>query len=166
MLQPFVKFEKMHLEKLIQLKKIYLVSQVYTRGFNHFEEVHKTDILLTDYDDPGAASMHLNAIKNDRYAAMIDLSKAGHLKKIEDMMAGEDYELYWAVIRTAGELKKRLDAGFKLKLRRYIDTKTNWHIPPEETVNSQFEVTFGELFLILKWRTQRVRLKFEEIERL
>lgn len=165
MLQPFVKFEKLYLNKLISLKKNYLVSQSYNRGYNHLEEIHKTDILLTDYDDLGQANMHLNAITKDKYAAIIDLTKPKHLQRIQDMMDVSDYQLYWAVIKSADELKKKLDASFKLKLRKYIDSKTTWRIPPEETVNSQFEVTFGELFLILKWRSQKVRLKFEEIER-
>ena len=165
MLQPFVMFREVCLDRLILLKKIYLVSQTYERGNDHFEEVQKRSILLSDYDNLGQANMHLNAIKNDRYAAIIDLSKSAHLEKLSTMMNGEQYKIYWAVIKSKEDIQKRLDTAYKTRLRKYIDAKTTWNISSGEKLTSQFEVTFGEIFLILKWRSQKVRLKFEEIER-
>ena len=153
------------LDRLISLKKIYLVSQTYHRGHDHFDEEQRINILLSDYENPGQANMHLNAIKNDRYAVILDLSKPAHLKKLQNMMDGNEYQLYWSVITSSEDLKKRLDTSYKMKLRKFIDEKTSWRIPGGEKISSHFEITFGELFLILKWRTQKVRLKFEEIER-
>lgn len=170
MLQPFFKLEpsfaESFLEKMLSLKKIYFVSQGYKRGFNHLAEIHKEDILLTDYADEGLAKIHLNAVKADKYAAIINLTKPVHFKKIREMITGEVYDVYRSAVPNLKELEKRLDNGYKIKLRRYIETQTNWRIPQGESVQSQFEVRFGELFLNLKWRTQRVRLKFEDIERM
>ena len=164
MLQPFIKFEKRCLDKLISLEKIYIVTQLYKRGYNHPDDVHRTAILLTDYDNPGLAALHLNAIKDDKFAAIIHLKKPKHVDKIKEMMAGTNYRLYWAVITSIADLQKKLDATYKGKLRKYIDEKTNWKIAADEGVKSQFEVIFGELFLVLKWRSHKVRLKFDEIE--
>ncbi len=63
------------------MKKFYLVSQTYTRGFDHFTEEHKADILVTDYDDPGLAKIHFNAVPHDKYAAIIDLRMKNIRKK-------------------------------------------------------------------------------------
>ncbi|MBS1742073.1 MAG: hypothetical protein JST81_03495 [Bacteroidetes bacterium] len=165
MLQPFVLLEKIHLHRLIAMKRNYLVSQTYARGYHHLEEVHTTDILVTDYDNRGQASMHLNAVKHDPYAAIIDLSKPAHLQKINSMMAGDTYQMYWAVIANTTELKNRLNSAYKLKLRRYVEKNTNWRIASGESLNCQFEISFGELFLIIRWKTHRVKLTFGEIER-
>jgi hypothetical protein len=109
--------------------------------------------------------MHLNAVKHDPYAAIIDLSKPAHLQKINSMMAGDTYQMYWAVISNTTELKNRLNSSYKLKLRRYIEKNTNWRIASGESLNCQFEISFGELFLIIRWKTHRVKLTFGEIER-
>lgn len=44
MVQPFEKFKNVYIDRLIQMKKFFLVSQTYSRGFDHFAEAHKADI--------------------------------------------------------------------------------------------------------------------------
>ncbi|MES2429429.1 MAG: hypothetical protein V4556_00755 [Bacteroidota bacterium] len=165
MLQPFELFNERYLERLITLKKFYLVSQSYKRGFNHFADAHKIDILVTDYESAGEAQMHLNAVKNDKYGALIDLQKPEHKKKVLDMLLGEKYQLYWSIVKSADDLQKRLQASYKDKMRRYIESNTDWRIGGDETITPSIETTYGELFINLKWRTKRLRIKFEDIER-
>jgi hypothetical protein len=165
MMQPFVLFEKRYLEKLIQLKKIYLVTQSYYRAYDHFANETAIDILLTDYDKPGEAELHLNAVKKDKYASVIRLDNLSHKTKLLQMMEGNQYRLFWSVVLSNAETKKRLDA-YHDKIRKYIKTSTNWEIKGNDAVNFEgIEVTFGELFVTLKWRTQKRRIKFEEIEK-
>lgn len=164
MLQPFVPFEKIHLKQLIDLGCMYVVTQTYNRA-DHFINNQQIQILLTDYKDLGPATMHFNAVKKDKYGAIINLKNRKHLDKIEEMMTGKVYDLYWGILKSSADLKKRLNASYKPKIRRYLMDKTSWRVSQDEEVTSQFEVTFGELFLILKWRTQRIRIKFAEIER-
>lgn len=166
MLQPFVKLEQLFIDKLVALKKHYLVTQSYARSQDHFEEKKKTGILISDYDDPGLAKIHLNAVAHDAYAALLDIRKPQHYNKLQEMLQGDKYELYWCIVRSAADLKKRLDAGYKGKIRTWVERKTHWNIAASDAVATQFEVRFGELFLILKWRSQRASLKFEEIERM
>src|SRR4051812_15806497 len=110
MLQPFEKFDVKYITRLIAMKKIYLVSQTYNRAFDHFVEVHKTDILLTDYDDAGLAKIHLNAIKHDKFAAIIDLTNQKHKEKIKSMLApASTYALYWSVVRDVKHMRERLN---------------------------------------------------------
>lgn len=165
MLQPFEIFKETYLDRLITLKKFYLVSQSYPRGINHFAEAHRVDILLTDYDTLGQAQMHLNAVKNDKYAAIIDLQKTEHKKKILDMLLGEKYQLYWSIVKSVDDLQKRLQVGYKDKMRKYIQANTDWRIGGDEIITPQLETTYGELFLNLKWRTKKLRIPFSDIER-
>lgn len=165
MLQPFELFNERYLERLIQLKKFYLISQSYPRGINHFAEAHRIDILVTDYESPGEAQMHLNAVKNDKYGALIDLQKTEHKKKILDMLTGEKYQLYWSIVKSADDLQKRLQVGYKDKMKKYIQANTDWRIGGDETITPSIETTYGELFINLKWKTKRLRIKFEDIER-
>ncbi|MBC7865999.1 MAG: hypothetical protein H7X88_00560 [Gloeobacteraceae cyanobacterium ES-bin-316] len=165
MLQPFVKLQQPFIDKLVELKKYYLVAQSYARNDDHFSDTKKQGILLSDYDDEGLAKIHLNAVSHDKYACILDLRKAAHYKKLQAMMLGDQYELFWCIVKSAAALKKKLDAGYKGKIRNWIEKNTHWDIKASESVLTQFEVRFGELFLILKWRTQKASLKFEEIER-
>ena len=166
MLQPFLPLQQIFIDKLLQLKKHYVVTQAYYRNFDHFNEQKKQGILISDYDDPGLAKIHLNAVSHDKYAALLDLRRKAHYDKLVEMIEGETYDMYWCIVKSADELKKRLDAGYKGKIRTWIQKNTHWNIAASDKLNTQFEVRFGELFLILKWRTQRASLKFEEIERL
>ncbi len=166
MLQPFLKLEQLFIDKLVVLKKFYLVSQSYNRHQDHFNEHNKPGILLSDYDDAGLAKIHQNAVNHDAYAAILDLRKPAHYQKLQTMMKEEQYELYWCMVKSAAALKKQLDAGYKAKIRIWVERNTTWNIKASDQVLTQFEVRFGELFLILKWRTQKASLKFEEIESL
>lgn len=165
MLQPFEMFQPLYLSRLIQMGKKYLVSQSYARGFNHFAESHKTDILVTDYDDLHYAQVHLNAVKNDKYASIIHLDKPEHKTKFQEMITGEQYQVYWSIVKSAADLQKRLDMKYKDNVRRYIQKNTTWRISSDTKIVPKFEVIFGELFLIIKYSSQNLRIKFDEIEK-
>ena len=166
MLQPFVKLEQAFIYKMVELKKFYLVSQSYTRHLDHSAEIKKQGILLSDYDDPGLAKIHLNAVSHDKYSALLDLRKPAHLAKLQEMMSGDMYELYWCVVYDSNQLKRRLDTSYKGRIRSWIEKNTSWRIAGSDGVQTQFEVRFGELFLIIKWKKLKASLKFEEVERL
>lgn len=166
MLQPFEKLKDVYVDRLIEMKKICLVSQSYARAFDHFAEGHKTDILVTDYEDLASAKVHLNAVSHDQYASIIDLSNQKHLGTIKRMLEpSSNYVVYWSVVKDAKKLEERLDLKYKDSMRRYISKHTSWRIGSGERIRPAFQVTFGELFIILKYGGQTLRVKFEEIEK-
>jgi hypothetical protein len=166
MLQPFEIFKPLYIERLTQLKKRWLVTQSYSRGDHHVEEEHKTNILLSDYDILGGANIHFNAVKTDKYASIIDLEKPAHKKKLAEMLRPDSkYRLFWAVVKSKKELEERINLRYKENMRRYIELHTNWRIDRETTIKPSVQVTFGELFIILKHASQTLRIKFEEIEK-
>ena len=167
MLQPFEEFKPVFIKKLADMKKRYLVAQGYKRASEPFTEEPKTGILLTDYDNPGGANIHLNAIKHDPYAAIIDLENPNHKSKLQEMLLpGSKYKVFWAVVKSKKELKDRIDKRYKESMRRYIEKNTRWRIGSGETIYPDVDVTFGELFITLRYGGQRIRIKFEEIEKI
>ena len=160
MLQPFEHFRKKDLNTLVDLGKHYLVSQTYTRA-----EGQETAILLTDYADRGAANIHFNAVKHDKYASVIDLKKEKHREKLEEMLSKDSkYRVYWAVIKSRAQLKERIDRNYKLSINRCIQARTNWRMVGDKQIKPNMEVTFGELFMVFKYSGQVLRVKFEEVE--
>ena len=165
MFQPFELFQPQFINRLIKMDRKYLVSQTYHRAFDHFEET-KTDILLTDYDQLGLAQIHLSAVKHDKYASIIDLTNPKHKEKILQMFHAESgYRLYWAIVKSVDDVKKRMDLKYKDNIRRYIMKNTSWRISANEAIRPSLQVIYGELFIILKRGSQTLRVKFEEIEK-
>ena len=167
MLQPFEEFRPGYLPRLIQLGRRYLVSQTYyrVREMETDPASSRVNLLFSDYMELGEAKLHVNAVKKDRYAAIIDLENPVHLKKMQDMlMAGSGYRMFFAVVRSAKELENLVNRKYKDKLRKYVDKQTDWRISHDAIVKPMIQLSFGELFVILKHRNQHIRIKFEEIE--
>jgi len=164
MFQPFEKFRQEYIDRLIKMNKTYLVSQTYTRAFDHFDDP-KQSILFSDYDQIGIAQIHYSAIKNDKYASLINLTNPKHKTKIIEMLSPDsEYKIYWAMVQSIDELKKRIDLKFTSHIRKYIQKNTTWNIGSSETIRPALQVVYGELFIILKRGNPTLRVKFEEIE--
>jgi hypothetical protein len=164
MLQPFLPFKPEYIQRLRGLKKNYIVSQSYHRANSRGEAEHKIGLLFTDYGDPGLGKTHLNAVKHDRYAYMLDLNNEKHISKIKEMLAGSVYQIYWSVIPDADEFRKTINMKYADHVRRFVLANTNWNIGGQEVLKPNIQVIFGELFMILKRGSQTLRRKFEEIE--
>jgi hypothetical protein len=168
MLQPFEEFKPVYLDRLVQLGRRYLVSQTYyrVRELETDPSSSRVNLLLSDYMELGEAKLHVNAVKKDRYAAIIDLQNPTHLKKIQDMLTpGSGYRMFFAVVRSAKELENLVNRKYKDKLRHYVDKQTDWRISHDAIVKPMIQLSFGELFVILKHRNQHIRIRFEDIER-
>jgi hypothetical protein len=170
MLQPFepllpmylLRFEKMQTAE----RKFYFVTQYYPRGINHFEEEERVPILVSVYEDPGLAKTHLNAIKADKYKSVMHLDNKEHHTQLWSMVRGQTkYVMFWAVVKDAKELEKRVTLKYKDHMKRYIDQHTNWRISKETTVRPSLELTFGELYINMRHGSQHLRIKFEDIEK-
>ena len=165
MFQPFELFKNEYINRLIKMDKRYLVSQSYDKAFDHFEE-RKTGILLTDYDQLGAAQIHYSAVKHDKYASIIDLNHPKHKAKILEMLHPDsEYILFWAMVKSMDDIKKRVDSKYKDHIRRYIKKHTTWRIDANEAIRPSLQVIYGELFIILKRGNQTLRVKFEDVEK-
>ncbi len=168
MLQPFEEFKAAYLSRLIQLGRRYLVSQTYhrVRETEADPALRRVNLLLSDYMEPGEAKLHVNAVKKDRYAAIIDLENPAHLKKLQAMLtAGSHYRVFFAVVRSASALENLMNRKYKDKLKNYVDKQTDWRISHDAIVKPMIQLSFGELFVILRHRNQHIRIRLEDIEK-
>ena len=167
MLQPFEEFKPAYINRLLQLGRRWLVSQTYSRvkeidANNPFSRIN---LLLSDYAEAGEAKLHHNAVKNDRYASIIDLRHPPHLEKIREMLMAESrYRIFFAVVRSAKELENTINKKYKERLKQYVERQTDWRISRDAVVRPMIQLSFGELFIILKHGNQSIRIKFQEIE--
>lgn len=165
MFNPHERFQPRFINAFLNAKKYYLVAQTFKRGADIFNE-DKECILLTHYDDKGLAIIHKNALTNDRFASIIDLQNTAHFDKLKMMLQPDSkYVVFSSLIPDPAPVEANMQKLFKQNMRRYIDTKTNWRIPANYTVDSKLELIFGELFVNLKFGSQSVRVKLDEIEK-
>jgi hypothetical protein len=167
MLQPFQEFKPAYISRLLQLGRWYLVSQTYCRVKDMDADPFgsRISLLFSDYAELGEAKLHVNAVKKDRYAAIIDLRRPAHLKRIREMLqTGSGYHIFFAVVRSAKELENQINKNYKDKLKQYVERQTNWRISHDSIVKPSIQLSFGELYIILKHGSQQIRIKFEEIE--
>ncbi|GAB3028107.1 hypothetical protein GCM10027051_36420 [Niabella terrae] len=165
-LQPFEIFKAGYIRRLLQLKKYYLVAQSYRRGTAQAAGQGRTALLLTDYEDAGQAKLHYNAVRQDPYAAIIDLRNDRHLARLQALLSPDSkYLLFWAVVRSAAAFKRQIDRDYKEPMRQYIATHTDWDIRGSTVLRPGVDVSFGELFITLKKGREQIRLKFEELEK-
>jgi hypothetical protein len=166
MLQPFEKFESSYISRLMDLNKVYLVTQSYSRGGSTRMGDGKTGLLLSDYDDLGLAKIHYKAVINDRFGAIIHLSKPAHRQKLTEMaVPGSPYEIYWAVVKSKIQLEQQVNKKYKDRMREYITRNTNWRLEKDSGIRPSVQLIFGELFIVIKHGKQVVRVKFEELEK-
>ncbi|QEC69350.1 hypothetical protein FRZ67_19310 [Panacibacter ginsenosidivorans] len=166
MFNPFERFELRFIDAFKKRNKRYLVSQTYKRGYDHFENNDKDHILLSHYDDKNKAIVHKRALGGDRFAAIIDLENPAHVEKLKSMlMPDSKYVVFSILVSDTEALNRRIRLKFESNIRRYIQNKTNWRIGGEQELKTQYEITFGELYIIMKYgNKQPIRIKFEEIE--
>lgn len=163
-MQPFERFRPEYISKLLSLGKRYLVSQSYARGAEKLATLPRISIIVSAYDNIGLAKTHLNAVREDRLSAIIDLQCAAHAQRFSSILSGERYVVYWAVVRSRAEVEKRVNARYKDHLRRYVERHTNWTIHRETTLRPSLQLVFGELYLNLRHQSQLIRIKFADIE--
>lgn len=166
MFNPFVKFEEKFITAFRKVKKRYLVTQKFKR-YEEQENENKTFLMLTHYEDKGLAKIHFNALSADKFAAIIDLENDVHREKLITMLAADSkYIIYSSLTISPKEVKNLSDKIYKEKIQKFIEKKTNWRISREQTIKPKLEITFGELYVALKYGAQTIRIRLEELETL
>lgn len=166
MFQPFLEFKELYIERLKNLNKKILVTQSYNRYTDHLSVVSKTGILVTDYDNRGLANIHLKAVSHDKFGAIILLDSDKHVQQFTQLLQpGSAYKVFWSVVNNLKEMEDRLKKKFSKHLMRYVAKTTDWHIARDENLIISFQVTYGELYIIIRRKTQTIRVKFDEIEK-
>ena len=171
MLQPFILLQQNHMDALEKSGRIYLVTQRYTRGANYLEnDDDKIDILITDYSNLGQAEIHYNAKRGNpikaaaetmemakliepdkKWTSIIHLNKIEHYQKLQEMLQGNKYRLYWAVTNDKIEIKKMIRSLYATEIFNYIKYALQWPVKGSDKFDIKEGVIFGELIVNLSW---------------
>lgn len=164
-IQPFMILKKEYIPRLIQLGKIYLVTQTYQMNASSDVNEPKTHLLITSYDSPLTAKTHLSALKGDKWAAIINLGIKEHKDKLEEMLSpASKYILYWAVVKNKELLEKQINKQYADKIKNFIAQHTTWRISRDASIYPTLELIYGELFVNIKFGQQRLKFKFEDLK--
>lgn len=164
MLQPFELFLPIYLDRLLKLNKVYLVIQTYLQGNETLKEGQKINILVSAYEDINNANEHFDSLKADKNAALIHLDNPLHKNKLDEMLHGEKYTVYWNELKSKEELDKIVDSTYSDQIKKYIKRNTSWRISSEETITTCYDVIFGELYITLTYNMHQLKVKFDDIE--
>ncbi len=164
MFQPFVLFKPEFIDRLLNLKRIYAVTQHYDfRSYDVNADI-KTNILLSDYDDLGAAKNHLRILSADQFAAVIHLAKDSHAAKLHQMLKpSSDYRVYWSSLYNKQELKRKIDSDYALAIDFYLKRFKEWKDNSTEKYYKDLQLMNGELYITVKSKTQTIDIKFRDI---
>ncbi len=167
MFQPFVLFKPAFIERLINLKRIYVVSQFYNFTNYDIGADIKTNIILSDYDDLSLAKGHVRTLPQDKFAAVIDLGNKSHIAKLNQMLLpSSDYCIYWSSLYNRQDLKRRIDTQYSSAIDYYLKHYTDWKEQVDQKIYKDVKVMNGELYVTVTSKTQSIELKFREIARL
>jgi len=165
MFNPFVPFHSKMIETLRKMGRRWLVSQTYQGGMDHFQEESKEPIILSDYDSLEQARVHYHAL-TDKYRAILDLEKEEHRNKLIEMIGPDSkYKVLAAFVEDMKQVEKMLNAKYNQNIRNYIRRETNWRIGGDHTIFPKLELTFGELFVSIKYSNQHLRIRLADLEK-
>jgi len=166
MYNPLERFAVQMIAGFREMKHPYLVAQSYPRGHNPLSKGQQP-LLLCDYETDGVARAHLGGIKQDKWAAIIDLEKEAHRNKLTEMAQPDyPYLLYVAFVSDAKKVNLRNNAALTEAVREYIRSRTNWQPDRSDTLRPNLELVFGELFVRLSYRNQVIKERLDIFEKI
>ncbi|MEI6948213.1 hypothetical protein V9K67_13535 [Paraflavisolibacter sp. H34] len=157
---PFVPFSERLLYALAESGKEYFVRQTLSLESDCGLE---GSFLFTHYSSQAEAQAHFGALDQDIYRKLYDWKNPEDREKL--LIAARrpaGYRIYAALFHP--QWQKSISQEFVRKLRTYIQSKLGWNPGKGETVHPAIYLEFGQLYTRLRYKTQEVSVKFEEIE--
>jgi len=163
MFNPFYPLTTQLLDAFVAKGKKYFVRQTFNRAKNPFDDEIKGYFLFSHYDSFTTAQDHYGAISHDPNRFLYDWNNPEHQQKLRVAASGlKEYKNYASVLRI--DYEKGLTDKLKKKIRSYVSNSLGWHIKGNDTLDSNFELQFGELFIRFKYGGRQAKVKFEDIE--
>jgi hypothetical protein len=151
------------LDAFVKANKKYFVRQSYPRGESLIDKDIKGYFLISHYADLTDAKQHFVAISKDAHRYLYNWENQEDRQKLNRAVTQpEGYKIFAAVVMP--DWKKRAETVLDKKIRHYIDHKLKWHPGRYDTVDFELFPQFGEVFVTLKLRNQRIKVSLEEVE--
>jgi hypothetical protein len=163
MYNPFYPFTIQLLEGFVAKGKKYFVRQTFDRAFDQFDENIEGYYFFTHYDNLMRAREHFEAIAHDPNRFLYDWDNPEHQERLRKAASNlfKEYKVYAAVAKPNWE--RGLTNRLEQKVRAHV-SRLGWSPKVEDLVETKFEIKYGELMLILKYRNRKTKASFSEIE--
>lgn len=77
---------------------------------------------------------------------------------------GSPYLVFSNLVQDQQSLEEVLNKNYAAPLRRYIKRHTTWRVGMNMGQRPWAQLIFGELFVVVKFQSQQLRVKFADIE--
>lgn len=164
MFNPTYPFTKDVLDATVKRGCLYFVRNTYQRLFDHFHEGIKGYFLITHYSDSGKANAHYNSIPNDGNRFLYDWNNEEHRQKLYIAASQpEGFKVYSTYFLP--DYKERITNGLKDKINKYMFKNTEWKPGKGEVINLDLYMQYGSLYATMSYNTQKIKVKFDDIEK-
>lgn len=142
---------------------VYFVRNTYTQAFDHFDHNIKGYYLFTHYNDLAKAEAHYNSIKHDKSRFLYDWNNPEHQDRLKKAAASpQGYKIFSTYFLP--DYKKKITNPLKDKINKYMYRHTDWKPGRGETVNVDFFLQFGTLYITMSYAGQQIKVNFTDIE--
>lgn len=160
---PVYPFTSDVLHKSIERGCKYFVRNQWHAGYDHFDDVQTQSIIIAHYLDEQEASAHYQAIQQDKYRFLYDINIPEHLERLQKAAAQPTgFKVFSAYFRP--DYKKLVTPRLKEKINSWMYRNTDWKPKKGQTVNVDFYLQFGQLFITMSFQGRKIKVRFEDIE--
>ena len=163
MFNPFAPFDPRLLEKF-KLKGVKaFVKQTYERGKSRLDENNVTAYLLIHFTSLAMAQQYFQSIQADTGRRLFRLDDPAEFQELHSLLNKPSNSRFFTAltIKDANEKAKKL---LDKQIRAYITYKTDWHPPRSADISFNLELSFGELYVQLKYDNREIKMKLSELE--
>lgn len=141
----------------------YFVRNRWHAGYDHFDEIQTQSLIIVHYLDLKEAEAHLQAIKQDKYRFLYDITNQDHLDRLQKAaQQPEGFKIFSSYFRP--DYKKLITPRLKGKINSWMYRNTDWKPKRGQTVNVDFYLQFGQLFITMSFQGRKIKVRFEDIE--
>ena len=164
MFNPLYLLSNEVLEATVKRGCIYFVRNNYPNAFNPLAEGIKANLLLSHYDDLQKAQEHFNSIPQDVYRFLYHWNNPEHQSKLKIAASQpKGYAIYSTYFYP--NYKTKITPRLKEKINSYMYSHTRWNPKKGETVNIDFHLQFGALFVTMQYAGKKIQVRFIDIEK-
>jgi hypothetical protein len=163
MFNPFYLLNTDLLHSFIDNGKKFFVRQTYN-GIIRTGDRTERQFIFSHYPNISLALDHFGAIENDRFRYVYDWNNEEHRKRL--LIAASQpvgFKIWSAVF--IKDWEKLITKEIEEKVRKYIKS-IGWTPLRNDIIKPLYYLYYGHLYIELKFRTNVVRIKFEEIEKM
>lgn len=163
MFNPLYPFTKQVLDETVKKGCIWFVRNTFNLAVDHFDQDIKGYFIITHFNDKAKAIAHYNSTAQDKNRFLYEWDNEEHKTKL--LIASEQpagYKIYSSYFLP--DYKKRITNPIKDKINRYMYRHTDWKPGKGETVNVDFYLQFGSLYVTLSYAGQQLKVQFSDIE--